>query len=49
MMAYAVHLLANALNQTEAPEAHDFINHKVHMLANAVHPSEVPEVHDLYA
>ena len=44
MMAYAAQLLANAVHESEAPEAHDGLCSI--LVANAVHLSEVPDVHD---
>ena len=51
MMAYAVHLMANAVHPSEAPDVHDglcsTLNGKSrHLLANGAHPSKASDVHD---
>ena len=44
MMAYAVHLLANAVHQSEAPDEHDGIcSTPVDKYST---PSEAPDLHD---
>ena len=42
MMAYAVHLIANAVHTSGAPDVLYIVFSTVHLVANAVHPSEDP-------
>ena len=42
-IGYAVHLIANAVHLSEAPDVYDVL---CSILANAVHPSEAPDAHD---
>ena len=43
MIGYAVHLIANAVHPSWAPDVL-YIFSTVHFIANAVHPSEAPDV-----
>ena len=44
MIGYAVHLIANAVHPSGAPDVLYMIVSFAHLMANAVHPSEAPEV-----
>ena len=46
MIGYTVHLIANAVHSSWAPDVLYMIVSTVHLMANAVHPSEAPDVHD---
>ena len=44
MIGYAVHLIANTVHLSGAPDVLYMIVSTVHLMANAVHPSGAPEV-----
>ena len=44
-MAYAVHLMANAVHPSEAPDVHNGI-YAVHLCGKYSIPSEAPDLHD---
>ena len=46
MMADAIHLIANTVHPSGAPNVLCMIVSTVNFMANAVHPSEAPDVHD---
>ena len=50
MIGYTVHLMANAVHPSGAPEVQHGLHstldgNPVHQLTNTVHPSEAPDVH----